>query len=212
MRSLVLIAFVMACGGNGSDEGPGIFDGPDAGVMVDAPPPPMMTTDPALEGTWRWDGCASTETKTQYQIRFAGNLVEWIDEHHRSADTTCASPYAVRRVVQSYTLRGPSPFTEGANKIDLRYSGITLMTTEQSIVDMWNQAHYCGRNDWVVSVAREVTGKTCGNSSTYPAVGDVLYDIYRVDATKLFFGDTASGTGETAALRPTQLDPGHYYR
>jgi hypothetical protein len=51
-----------------------------------------------------------------------------------------------------------------------------------------------------------------GSSATYKSAGFTAYDIYKVDTTKLFFGASSSGSGESEALRPTQLNPAHYYR
>ena len=212
-----MVVLLVACGGNG-EGGTSIFgDKPDAGntTSPDAPGGNNGTTDPALEGTWRWDGCATTD-KEQIQIRFAGTTVEYTGEYHRSTDTTCATPINVIRMIQKYTLRGPSALAAGATKIDYRFEGMTLMTTDSQIASQWNTNYYCGRNDWAVNTARDITGRTCtssdGSSGTNPSIGDMTYDIYKVDAAKLYWGDTASGTGETDALRPTKLATGYYSR
>ena len=58
--------------------------------------------------------------------------------------------------------------------------------------------------------------KTCKNSDgktvTYWEQGDVYYEIYKVDGTKLYFGNTLTGDGTTAATRPTMLAAGYWYK
>ena len=47
-----------------------------------------------------------------------------------------------------------------------------------------NTNSYCGLSNWVINVAQDVSGKTCGSSTEWSS-GITLYGLYLLDGTKL---------------------------
>ena len=54
-----------------------------------------------------------------------------------------------------------------------------------------NTNSYCGISNWVINVAQDVSGKTCGSSTEWSS-GITLYGLYLLDGTKLLPSQSSS--------------------
>ena len=60
-----------------------------------------------------------------------------------------------------------------------------------SSVSWANNNSYCGISNWVINVAQDVSGKTCGSSTEWSS-GITLYGLYLLDGTKFFPSQSSS--------------------
>ena len=54
-----------------------------------------------------------------------------------------------------------------------------------------NTNSYCGLSNWVINVAQDVSGKTCGSSTEWSS-GITLYGLYLLDGTKFMPSQSSS--------------------
>lgn len=121
------------------------------------------------------------------------------------SDTTCVGTRIMTaQYVGNFNARSASPGYE----IDVPNFSITFTVEEQNTLDSFNTASYCGFNNWVINVAKPVTGLSCGGA-LMPAQ---FYSIFKVDNNnRLYMGALdASHDGTTPAKRPTTYESSYY--
>ncbi len=131
-------------------------------------------------------------------------MVQTIEEYTGS-DTTCTGTQQYSVVfTASYVVGADITTPAGAKIIDATPSKVevTIKTADQVIG--FNTISACGKSDWAIDVAADVTASDCNGDGS--RMGDPIFDIYDVDGTTLKFGEKeADDTAKTAAKRPTAL-------
>jgi hypothetical protein len=109
------------------------------------------------------------------------------------SDDACATEkevlvedYQVKLIDKAITDEG-----DEVKQINFIYNTVTLTPKTKAREDELNTGIYCGYDDWLTDEAKVVSGlDNCINTNS----GDVVYDIYLVSDTELYFGDTPSIT------------------
>ena len=70
------------------------------------------------------------------------------------------------------------------HRFTLYHNSTKLEWQNASSVSSANTNSYCGESDWVINVAQDVSGKTCGSSGDEWASGITVYGLYILDGTK----------------------------
>ena len=70
------------------------------------------------------------------------------------------------------------------HKFTVTHNSTTLVWLSADGVSWANTNSYCGESDWVINVAQDVSGKTCGSSGDEWASGITVYGLYILDGTK----------------------------
>ena len=70
------------------------------------------------------------------------------------------------------------------HQFTVTHNSTTLVWLSADDVSWANTNSYCGISNWVINVAQDVSGKTCGSSTEWSS-GITLYGLYLLDGTKL---------------------------
>lgn len=130
------------------------------------------------------------------------------------ANSTCSDE--IFRVIESrsYSLSKSIEPGSSIKEIDyttLKVSRITYKQEGIYGVDYLNGFSAYGISDWKVNEEREVSGKSPGDpnepeaTSGHPSNGDMLYQIFKIDGEKLFFGDNRTGDSLSQSTRPNAI-------
>lgn len=193
MRWILLLGLLAAIG-CGKDGG-GSSDSGDAAA-------PTVT---ALDGTWKsdcieeGDGWYFTATMSNT----AGSGTSTIARYW--SQPKCLYPTSSVVTTRSFVL-GAKLAAVDAYAIDYTYEKVEATIKDQEIVDAANNDSGYGYTDWVIDVAKDVTGKAYNDEATAEvAAGFKSFNIVKIEADKLTFGDVATGNMQTAETRPTGL-------
>ena len=164
------------------------------------------STDPIV-GTWKAT-CVTVSSDTPY-----GSMTETIAANNTATMTSIAYSAAgcadslknfTVGLTVSWTKGAAVTGVDGAYNLDSTYSKVEFTIHTDALVSQFNTAGACG-GGWTKDVAKEITA-TAASCTGFPKSGDKNYDIYKVDGTKLYFGDSSGGKdGSTADKRPTAL-------
>jgi hypothetical protein len=187
----VLAALATGCGG---------FDTKDKGKKG-------SENDAALTGTWE-TGCLAADAlelahKQSTLIFSAVGDFDRISVLH--ANEACSSPAVEVAVHGTYDVVGEAEGVEGgADNLNFTIHSATATPKSEDAVRLLSAAKYCGLADWSVDKEVDVAGKECLGERVDQ--GQVVFDIYRIDDTKLLIGDTLNWFDNTDAKeRPTEL-------
>jgi len=133
-------------------------------------------------------------------------------------DSTCTTPNATHSLGQSgdFTIGSAVTTTAGeADQLDLTLATNTATPLTTAVAATFNGSSTCTFTDWAVDVAKNIGGQTCLGESPQDSVGSTDYDLVFIDTTntpnRLHFGDSATGDGETAETRTTEIDTSFYF-
>lgn len=135
------------------------------------------------------------------------------------SDSSCAT--AAVKIDQTGTYAA-SEVSLGSGTIDWTMGTYDVTPLSSAQATSYNNSNFCGYSDWQANVIKSVLAQTCG-SELMPSVGDVNYDIYKIEQTSfppfgiqagdLEFGLTDSTyDGSTPAKRPTVYSGNLIYR
>lgn len=192
-RALVLLVVVnlAACGG-GSDKG-----GDN-----------NASSNP--DGTWI-QSCVMDEDGDMSSGKLVINGASWAMGGTVYSDTACADPQMTIDIEVITTYGSALTLSNGAVAIptDHTITGIFMTPESQGFADGLNDAVTCGIATWAVGKLEDISA--CPELAGSIAVGDVEYDLYKVENNKLYFGDELSGDGLSPETRPTALDYGFFF-
>ena len=154
------------------------------------------TTTTELEGTWK---TACHSSGDYYYIRtVAVTGTTFVEKNEYHSDSSCANDNATFEVnfgsltigdVKTFDSYGSSGGS-GA-EFTMTLSTNTLTPLNSTEVSWANTNSYCGISNWVINVAQDVSGKTCGSSTEWSS-GITLYGLYILDGTKFMPSHSSS--------------------
>ena len=143
-----------------------------------------------LEGTWATD-CyqysnsqynkktlvVSGKNYTYTSVYYSSSKCATVEDKWVSTLTSLAIGDAM--TFDSYGASGGS-----GHQFKVNHDNSTLEWQIAGSVSWANTNSYCGISNWVINVAQDVSGKTCGSSTEWSS-GITLYGLYLLDGTKL---------------------------
>lgn len=94
-------------------------------------------------------------------------------------------------------------------QIDIMISKISIRPVTELGVQILKLTKFCDISDWTLNQTRDVTDQT-GSERCFPKVPSTLYQIYAIDANRLYFGKSAVDP-LTPELRPVELDTESFF-
>jgi hypothetical protein len=163
-----------------------------------------------FDGNWATD---CTKEQSQYTLgtmTMSGNTIQQTSAAY--GDQACATKTLEATVAYTAQYGSDSKVVTGAKEVDTILSSVMLTVHNATYISYFNSMQFCGYSDWAVGVAKDIAGKTCGQT-TLPKVGTAYYDIYQLLQTgKLLTGQpTKEYNGSSPELRVRQLDEKHPY-
>jgi len=104
------------------------------------------------------------------------------------SDAACASKNFGIDLVGTYTIGNDTTTPAGAKELDLIWSSVSLTISNADYVGTFNQHKFCGFEDFVVNVAKDVSTANCGEGNL-PKANSTEYDIFKIEGSSLFLGD-----------------------
>ena len=166
------------------------------------------SSDNQVVGTWVKSTCDmaglsyTTETDTYTSGgQHTYKAIVYIDSNLNPAPD-CNSPVRIHIQNYNYTL-GATVSASGKQATEINIAVLSMDETlyTQAEVDHYNNTTRWDFTDWEIGVTK---------TSDLSPENIIFYEIIWVDETltpnELYMGDSASGDGSTAALRPTALD------
>jgi hypothetical protein len=164
----------------------------------------------SIAGDWSYD-CLEFESNDVTEIRsrrfsFSGaNFVETRLIYGRD-DSSCETP------LQSLTVKGDYEETVLAStprsgNLDLKLSSVALKLSDENTLEVFNGSlgsTICG-GGWVADKERKLTKAECeGNSQNLPYSSLEIFDIYRIEDSRLYLGDIPGELPTVEAQRPKE--------
>ncbi|WP_413944315.1 hypothetical protein [Bdellovibrio sp. HCB-162] len=176
-----------------------------------------------LEGSWQTACTNGTSTSTMISMSFNGGTYTGTARAYDGLG--CSTPKIEVNIGGTYIVGSVVKDDPKAYALDLTYGPTLIKPLLQSQVDDFNSRSYCGFNDWVLNVSKDISGITCDASQVHP-VGFKYYDIFAIynysmtiDGTKIHdIGDLNFGyqdatyDGSTPEKRPIHLSTPAYRR
>jgi hypothetical protein len=158
----------------------------------------------SLEGAVWGNSCAPDMSTGSYDLLLQFSAGTYLVYNRFYSDSGCAS------LSHRATLNGT--YSMSGQNIDLTTttSSMTMLTAAQ--VTIANNTAYCGFTNWVINVAKDVTGLDCGDWSFNPA-GMTFYDIWKVEGNFFYMGASDyTYDGLTPATRPITFSSSPYIK
>ena len=139
-----------------------------------------------LEGTWATD--CYQYSNSQYNkktIVVSGKNYTYTSEYYSSSKCATVEDKWVYTLT-SLVIGAEMTFSSGGSghRFTTYHNSTKLEWQSASSVSWANNNSYCGISNWVINVAQDVSGKTCGSSTEWSS-GITLYGLYLLDGTKL---------------------------
>ena len=139
-----------------------------------------------LEGTWATD--CYQYSNSQYNkktVVVSGKNYTYTSEYYSSSKCTTVEDKWVYTLT-SLAIGAEMTFSSGGagHRFTTYHNSTKLEWQNAGSVSWANTNSYCGISNWVINVAQDVSGKTCGSSTEWSS-GITLYGLYLLDGTKL---------------------------
>ena len=139
-----------------------------------------------LEGTWETD--CYQYSNSQYNkktIVVSGKNFTYTSEYYSSSKCATVEDKWVYTLT-SLAIGAEMTFSSGGSghRFTTYHNSTKLEWQSAGSVSWANTNSYCGISNWVINVAQDVSGKTCGSSTEWSS-GITLYGLYLLDGTKL---------------------------
>ena len=168
----------------------------------------MHTDDdeaPANELIGSWGGeCQISEVTESEKFTITFTNAEYSFTSTRYGDTSCTASLITMDGSSkgTYKIGNEIILTSGetVKEIDFTFTQLIFAPKHQNVADYFNNNNQCGKNDWEVDVAADVSGCTdfVGSGTNY--------DIYKLKDGELFFGDENLDEGDTVENRISALE------
>jgi hypothetical protein len=93
-------------------------------------------------------------------------------------------------------------------EIDFNFTSVEMVARNEDAVKLLNGLSFCGKNDFVIGQPANLTAGSTGATCPLDDMPKSVYDVYHVEADKVFFGRGDKSKPET---RPHELDRDHPY-
>ena len=147
-----------------------------------------------LEGTWA-TSCASDgsnyETRT---LIFSGT--GFTHQQRAFNDSSCTDPrYLVQWTYNNMSAGAQTTLNDGTSGYGLSgtINAVSWTVQSSSLLSYFNSSSTCGKTDWTLNVAGDITGVADCGGSDMPSQGAAYTDKYRVSGTSLY-SNNLSGT------------------
>ena len=139
-----------------------------------------------LEGTWETD--CYQYSNSQYNkktIVVSERNYTYTSEYYSSSKCATVEDKWVYTLT-SLAIGAEMTFSSGGSghRFTTYHNSTKLEWQSASSVSWANTNSYCGISNWVINVAQDVSGKTCGSSTEWSS-GITIYGLYLLDGTKL---------------------------
>ena len=150
-----------------------------------------------LEGTWASscasDGSGNYETRT---VIFSGT--DFTHQQGSFNDSSCTDPrYLVQWTYNTMSAGAQTTLDDGTSGYGLSgtVNAVSWTVQSSSLVTAFNSGSgTCGKTDWTLNVAGDITGvANCGGSDV-PSQGAAYADKYRVSGTNLYLNNLSGTT------------------
>ena len=146
-----------------------------------------------LEGTWETD--CYQYSNSQYNkktIVVSGKNYTYTSEYYSSSKCATVEDKWVSTLT-SLAIGDAMTFSSGGSghQFTTYHNSTKLEWGNAGSVSWANTNSYCGISNWVINVAQDVSGKTCGSSTEWSS-GITLYGLYLLDGTKLLPSQSSS--------------------
>ena len=146
-----------------------------------------------LEGTWVTD--CYQYSNSQYNkktIVVSGKNYTYTSEYYSSSKCATVEDKWVSTMT-SLAIGDAMTFSSGGSghRFTSYHNSTKLEWQNAGSVSWANTNSYCGLTNWVINVAQDVSGKTCGSSTEWSS-GITLYGLYLLDGTKLLPSQSSS--------------------
>ena len=146
-----------------------------------------------LEGTWVTD--CYQYSNSQYNkktIVVSGKNYTYTSEYYSSSKCATVEDKWVYTLT-SLAIGDAMTFSSGGSghRFTSYHNSTKLEWQNAGSVSWANTNSYCGISNWVINVAQDVSGKTCGSSTEWSS-GITLYGLYLLDGTKLLPSQSSS--------------------
>ena len=138
-----------------------------------------------LEGTWVTD--CYQYSNSQYNKKtlvVSGKNYTYTSEYYSSSKCATVEDKWVYTLT-SLAIGDAMTFSSGGSghRFTSYHNSTKLEWQNAGSVSWANTNSYCGISNWVINVAQDVSGKTCGSSTEWSS-GITLYGLYILDGTK----------------------------
>ena len=146
-----------------------------------------------LEGTWVTD--CYQYSNSQYNkktIVVSGKNYTYTSEYYSSSKCATVEDKWVYTLT-SLAIGDAMTFSSGGSghRFTSYHNSTKLEWQSAGSVSWANTNSYCGISNWVINVAQDVSGKTCGSSTEWSS-GITLYGLYLLDGTKFLPSQSSS--------------------
>lgn len=117
-------------------------------------------------------------------------------------DSACESSISDIQITSTFSIGDTVTLSDGNEAKEVDYTGITwtLVIRDSSMISSWNSNAVCDNTSWELNKPVNMT------NCTQLALPTEIFDIFKIDDTRLFFGETETGEGTSDSSRPTQLE------
>ena len=146
-----------------------------------------------LEGKWETDCYQySNSQHNKKTIVVSETNYTYTSEYYSSSKCATVEDKWVYTLT-SLAIGAEMTFSSGGSghRFTTYHNSTKLEWQSASSVSWANNNSYCGISNWVINVAQDVSGKTCGSSTEWSS-GITLYGLYLLDGTKLLPSQSSS--------------------
>ena len=148
-----------------------------------------------VAGTWA-SSCAqsgsSYETRT---VIFSGT--DFTYQLRSFTDSSCTDPrFLVQLIYNNMSAGAQTTLDDGTSGYGLSstVNAVSLTVQSNSLISTFNSSGVCGKSDWTLNVAGDVTGAANCLGSDQPTQGTAYGDKYKVSGTSLTLNNLGSFT------------------
>ena len=150
-----------------------------------------------VAGTWasscvQSDGSSSYETRT---VIFSGT--DFTYQLRSFTDSSCTDPrFLVQSMYNNTSAGAQTTLDDGTSGYGLSstVNAVSLTVQSNSLISTFNSSGVCGKSDWTLNVAGDVTGVANCLGSDQPTQGTAYGDKYKVSGTSLTLNNLGSFT------------------
>ena len=149
-----------------------------------------------VAGTWVSscvsDGSGNYETKT---VIFSGT--DFTYQSRAFNDSSCADPrYLVQWTYNNMSAGAQTTLNDGTSGYGFSgtVNAVSWTVQSSSLVSYFNSSSACGKTDWTLNVAGDVTGVANCGGGDIPSQGTAHADKYKVSGTSLTLNNLGSFT------------------